>query len=47
MNKTNGSALLATFTGDGGASGPTAGPACMAFQAACPGVSVRSMMTQF
>ncbi|HEY2730795.1 MAG TPA: hypothetical protein VGK52_12715 [Polyangia bacterium] len=40
-------ATLATFTGDGGTAGPAAGPACMAFQAACPGVSIGAMMTQF
>jgi hypothetical protein len=36
-------AKLATFTGDAGTSGQPSGPACMAFQAACPGVNIGSM----
>jgi hypothetical protein len=34
---------LATFTADAGTSGLTSGPACLAFQAACPGVNISSM----
>jgi hypothetical protein len=38
-------AKLATFTGDAGAptSGQTSGPACMTFQAACPGMNIGAM----
>jgi hypothetical protein len=36
-------AKLATFTSDAGLSGQTSGPACIAFQAACPGVNISSM----